>query len=303
MKRITLSALVLLAGCGGAATLPAPLDSVALQRISREEAARFRGAVEREAASVPRLAMTSLSASVWIDRPRGRVWILGPTLLSLDLASGAVRFRDDTVRGSALARWGRTLVVVGGEPKAPVTWSLAPDDPHPKRCALRVPAPPQADEIRILPFDRSDGTYALWQSEAHIRRGGTPPTPGEEAHYAAGRACGVVAIDVATCATRAVRLRDFLLDPPRREPSAPDIDPTDCQYLSPDQALPAAAAAQPAPERSEGTPRISIDRTTTAAGCVDTVDAKIVARDASGAELWSHPLPSATVQDRCPGPP
>jgi hypothetical protein len=118
MNRMALI-LVSLAACAR----PRPLDSLALQARARGEEARFNLAVAEEA-KTPRVALEAVEDGVFVDRPRGLVYLLAPTLLALDLATGDVRWARPDV-GGTFARVGGSLVVVGAEsPKQPVLWFL-----------------------------------------------------------------------------------------------------------------------------------------------------------------------------------
>ncbi len=280
-------------------------DSITLQARAAREKARFERGVAAEA-TPSRLAVHSVATNVLVDRARGVVYVLDPTLLALDLGTGAVRWKRDDVRGTSLARAGGWLVALGTEsPTRPIVWFVAPDTPMTARaCVPALPIPAEAETVSLAPFDRRGATYAFFSSSGHMRVGGTPPTESERKRYEAGRACGVVSITPSSCRVERASTADFLLDPPRDLGALVPIDPTDCRYLSPSFSMPAYAASTAPPWPADATPRLKIVTTRgPSSGCLVRSAVRLEARDASDAVVWSHPLPEETSDEGCPGPP
>lgn len=161
--RLALMTGALVASCGGQTPPLAPMEhskptaetSTELQARARAESARFAAAVANEAKR-DRLAVEAVATEVLLDRARHVVFVLTPKLVALDLETGGERWRRDDLAGVALARAGRHLVVIGGAPARPRVAFVLPEAPERARpCELLLPAPPEADEFTVVPFDRA----------------------------------------------------------------------------------------------------------------------------------------------------
>lgn len=288
-----------------------PTDSAGLQALARAEEQRFARAVAAEP-RVDRPRVEAVSPEVFVDLGRGVVYVLGPRLVALDLASGAERWRLADVTGDSFWRVGRSLVVVDGSaPRRPRLSFVDLDAPRsPRACALAVPAPPEADVVSVQPFDRAGQPYVFWRSTVAHRRSGVPPSEEQQRRAIAAEACGVLVLDPSTCAPTAARIGDFLLSPPRDNGALVEIAADDCRYLNPTRDMPAFAAAlapgvSPAPAGS-ALPSVqlaTVEVPPAGGGCLATVKVTIEARDSLGGLVWQHALPDRTSAARCPPPP
>lgn len=306
------SVCVLMVACGGAPRAPTPArNSVELQAEARNEEARFAHAVADEASKATRrLDVEAVTPAVAVDRRRGLVYSLQPQLVALDIATGTERWRlrGDAVLGASLSRAGSMLVVVGAGVKTrPRLVFVSLEAPHAARtCELALPAPPEADEILPLPFDRRGELFVYWRGSTSLRQGG-PPHSGEELRRrAAAESCGIVSIDPSSCQIAPTALRPFLLDPPRERGAAVPIAADDCRYLTPELDMPSVAASRAPPSKPGMFPSIRVVTTAAPEGrgnCSTRVKKVIEAEDSSGARLWQSPLPDEIDGTRCPGPP
>jgi hypothetical protein len=325
-----LCALAVSAGCAGSlntvraeppvAAPPARRGSDELQALARSEAARFAHAVEVEQASTRRAPFEAVSETVVVDRSRGLVYVLGPELTALDLSTGAVRWSKPEAEGTSLHRVGEALVVVGTaqarrsdryrdrKPPTPVLWFVSLSGPRAgvDGCALTLPVPATADVVAVTPFDRAGVPYVYFASSARPHVGGQNPGDHERQRVRAAISCGVVELELATCATRARPVEPFLLDPPRDFGAGGSIAPTDCEYLSPGQAMPAVAASQLPAASSAPWPRVSLVRTPlpVAAGeCEQRTSVTLEVTHEGATKPWTHALPGESSRVGCGGPP
>ncbi|MEQ1567325.1 MAG: penicillin acylase family protein [Myxococcota bacterium] len=282
----------------GWAARPPQGDPAAWQAHAAAEAERFDRAVAAEP-SVQRLEVEAVGEVALVDRGRGLVYVGGDELLALDLHTGEVRWRVDAPGG--VARAGRLLAVTHGLGPSEVTW-VDPDAPEAaRRCGRVVPAPPEANGVRLWVFDRGGAIHVAWQSSAVFPPSGVHDPRRDELRRAAN-ACGVVAV-APDCTVTAAPLSAFELDPPRdMGQGVPPTPAMVCGSLDPHRQLPAVAASAVPPYRAKpGEPTVEVVETRTDGGCAVEVRRELTARGVD--RSWTHPLGSITDAGGCPGPP
>lgn len=276
--------------------------------MAQSERTRFARAVVSEP-HAGRLEVEAASPSVLVDRRRGLVYALGPHLVAIDLHTGAVRWKLETALGDSLTRVGPRLVVVGAAAKRrPRLVFVAPDAPDSARtCELDLPAPREAAEIAVLPFDRAGRAHVFWRGHASVREGGPPPSLDEERRKAAGASCGVVALDPDSCTITPVKLQGLLMNPPRDKGAVVPLDPEDCRYVMPEREMPSVAASLAQAAQTDALPSVGIVVTAKTAdamtSCVTTMTTSIEARARDGSLFWRAALSQKPDRTRCPGPP
>ena len=279
-----------------------------MQAVARSEAVRFAKAVASEPGA-GLLEVEAASPSVLVDRRRGLVYALKPHLVALDVVTGEERWSLNWVEGESLSRVGAAIVVVGRASRLqPRLVFIAPDAPHTAHaCDLVLPAPREADEISVLPFERGGRAHVFWRGQATRRQGGPPPGEEEQRRYAAGDSCGVVALDTGSCAITPVKVADLLLTPPRDKGSVVPLDPNDCRYLMPEREMPAVAASlAPTAARVNVNPIVDVVTETAPEAdpsCVMIVQGVVEAHTAGGVRLWRALLSKWRDFTRCPPPP
>ncbi len=285
-------------------------DTLTCRVQAAERDRQFAAAVAAEP-SVVRLDVESVAETVLLRRSRNLVYVLDPSLAALDLRTGDVRWRVDA-EGSGLARVGNFLVVRAQHERAATFVFVDPDAPQARAadCTVRLPAPAEAETFGAWAFDRGGQPYVYWTS-AWSYSGGTPPGPDALAREIAADACGVLRVDVTSCAAAPEALADFLFQPPEGRPPGMGGRPV-CDYLSPGRDLPAFAASAPSPAASAvvtsdaSTPPtlrvLQLETPLPTEPCRRTLRYVLEARDAT-AVLWTHALGEVIDSGRCPGPP
>ncbi len=282
---------VVAAGCSARYT-PCPDTLTCREQAARRDAA-FAAAVARE--PPPTTVLEWVAPEVLVDRKARVAYVVTPTLVALDLDSGAERWRAPSVSGEAVWAVGRLLAV--GTQGYSMPARLAFVDPSASgkavQCTLQLPVPAAAAQVGVAPFARGDEVLAFWTSSLSWEGGTPPPEEFEEAQRRA-EACGVVSIDPATCGVEAHELSEFLFRPPEGRPDG-------CYYLSPGRDLPAVAASMAKQSRG-GAPQLAvIAERVLESQCQERVRKRVEARDAAGTLRWSHELAEHT-RELC-GPP
>lgn len=279
------------AGCSARYT-PCPDTLTCREQAARRDAA-FAAAVAREPPPPP---MPEWPApEVLVDRKARVAYVVTPTLVALDLDSGAERWRAPSVSGEAVWAVGR-LPAVGTQGSA-FPARLAFVDPSASgravQCTLQLPVPGEAAEVGVDPFARGDEVLAFWKSSLSWEGGTPPPEEFEEAQRRA-EACGLVSIDPTTCRVEVRELGDFLFKPPEGRPAG-------CYGLSAGRDLPAAAASMARQSRGSAPEILVVGDPVHESECLERVRKRLEARDPAGAVIWTQELAEHT-RDLC-GPP
>jgi hypothetical protein len=243
-----------------------------------------------------RLPLERVDAAVLVDRAAGVVYALDDGLVALDLRTGAETWRAHGVRGDGLWRLGSGLAVTApGKPKAmPIQLIDVHATDTPRLCTVSLPAPPEAAEASLHPFDRGGAPLVSWTA-GYSDWGGVPPGPDSIERTRRALSCGVLALNASSCAVKQVPQSAFLWQSP--DDPAPG-DRNRCGWWSPLRDLPAAAASEP-PAASGAEPHLAVIRVREGKGCTTTVHATLTATQA-GRTLWLHPL--ADRRETCPPP-
>lgn len=300
-------------GCGGGGV---PLsknsfvqcnDTITCQAQMRERDHAFARAVADEPLA-NRVSVEVISRVALFNPNRQTIYVLDPKFIALESQTGKERFHLEGVSGSSLSRAGMWLVVFNDGAKQPQLTFIDPAKPQDKpiSCSPKVPIPAEAEDVYVLPFDRAGQPYFYWQS-SYSYRGGTPPGREIEAREERAEACGIMKIDVPSCAVQSVSLDDFLWDPPEGRRQSAGIRHF-CGFLSPLRDIPAAAASAPPPMGGYGqlapATRAPIflvrSEREPGNGCRQVTHLTLEARSESSSILWEHPL--APIESFC-GPP
>lgn len=290
-RPVALLATLAAVGCSGRYT-PCPDTLTCREQAARRDAA-FAAAVAREPS--PATVLEWPAPEVLVDRKARVAYVVTPTLVALDLESGAERWRAPSVNGEAVWAVGRLLAV--GEQGSSIPARLAFVDPTASgkavQCTLQLPVPAEAAEVGVDPFARRDEVLAFWKSSLSWK-GGTPPEPEFEEAQRRADACGLVSIHPVTCRVEVQELGDFLFRPPEGRPAG-------CYGLSAGRDLPAAAASMAKQSRGSAPEILVVGDPVHESECLERVRKRLEARDPAGAVMWTHDLAEHT-RDLC-GPP
>lgn len=308
MRSISIVAALVAGGC---AHLPGGFvecnDTETCRAQARARDHAFAQAVAEEPLA-KRLEVEPVTSLVLVDRNRQLVYALDPELVALELQTGRERWRVKGARGDRLWRVGEWLVVGAESARFAQLAFVDPTQVTPAalQCMPRLPAPEEATEFHLHPFDRAGEPFLFWRTSSPYR-GGTPPSEEHEHRAQAAEACGVVQLDVPRCSAEPLALEDLLFDPPegrRRSPGEHGF----CGYFAPLRDLPAAAASAPQAPSDWAlltpvtrAPLVTVRARAPASGerCGAT-KVTLEVRNAGAELIWSHPL--ADLVDVCPVP-
>jgi hypothetical protein len=271
-------------------TLPAQPcnDTITCQKQAAERKERFARAVAAEPLT-ERLGVELLTTSVFIDRGRGLVYALTPSLVAFDLETGAVKWKHASTTGDTLWRAGKRLVVGSSSSKLPPTVTfLDPESPSkPTPCTLTLDAPKVAEDVALDVFDRDGQPYVSWRSSWSYR-GGAAPSPEILRRRKDAVGCGIVRLDPSTCAITKVPAKPFFFEPA-----------SGCSLNSALYDFPAAAASMP-PAASDASLAVKVEEKEEGR-CTRLVTSTLEARDAKGTLKWKQPLAPKRLP-MCPPP-
>ncbi len=315
-------AVALLGSCSGAAKAPvssapsasvdedrniddrtfgyAPASTCNSTETCREQQAKRNALFARAVAAEPpaqRAAVERVAEHVLVDRAGGVVWALDPELVVLDLRTGGERWRNKAIRGDALWRAGRWLISTAASKghTAEVGVIDLEDAAKTHTCTLTLPSPEEATSATLTALDRRGVPHLVWQSAAYSH-GGTPPGPAQIAERNRALSCGIVALDVTTCAIEAKNLADFVWQPSATRQAR--LPRSRCGWLSPMYDMPALVAST-APIAGPGPPLLGVASTRVDARCGATYEIHLVATEGD-TTLWKHRLEDR--HDPCPVP-
>lgn len=298
----SMALLVALAASGCAHVAPGFTecrDTATCQAQARARDQAFARAVADEPPA-KRLEVEAVARHVLLDRARQLVYALDPELVALELRTGKERWRAKGVTGDSLWRVGAWLAVGNASAPAPGA-KLTFVDPaapgKPVTCSTAVKAPREAATVSVHAFDRAGAPHLYWSS-SYSYRGGTPPGDEVRQREARAEACGVMRLDVASCAASPVPLGELLWEPPEGRRTR-EGERGFCGTLSPLLDLPAAAASAARPvvgwaqfSLVSESPRLAVrgEKSPEFDGCRRVTHVTLEARDEASKELWTHPL-------------
>ena len=271
-------------------------STVTCREQQAKRAVQFGRAVAAEPPA-QRAAVERVAMQVMVDRPAGVVWALDPELVALDLRTGGERWRNKDVRGDSLWRVGRWLIATAPSRghQASIGVVDLQDASKTKTCTVTLPSPQDATSAALHALDRRGVPYLYWQSAAYYH-GGVPPGPDQIARRNRALDCGILAINVETCAVEAKNLADFVWQPSTARQAK--ISRSRCGWLSPMYDMPAAVASA-APVASQDAPLLGVAEKRLDSRCGASFSIHLVATEGD-TTLWTHRLEDRN--EPCPAP-